>query len=532
VFVGDRLIGLVDSSPPNFESRRLTGTPIELIVQDGGFLAATSPARHAVPKDEWWSLILHAEWTSAATKETIASALEQVEAERQGLQADEDVEVPCVVTAIEDELASPGTFLQFVEIVTRAPVMIADVSNFEPGVMLILGIRSVARRGVTVLVTSHELAEAHLKNLPFNIQESRLVSLARAEAARDTLAASIQAGMRQSRSLAEYLDLPVYDAVRRRRPPDPAGGRAQMLVLCPFAVEYESRWSYLQGLINRKKSRHRAVRMLDIESPRLVGQALYEQIRWNRHCLADLTWWRPNVFFEVGVRLACTIDDPILVIDGRAPDAIRDGGRLELQQLRQLLALLRPAAYSLPGKDISDRESAEPAKPEDTEIDAAFIRHATQLRGEELPLPPDALPPGATHEAVARAYDWRQEKVDQPPHEAIVQKITAQLGDDPQRIASETQTLFSTNAGFAAALKRRNREDWVAAWLYAAVRLGDREAIDSVASATPGRSGDLDLPALSVMGEQVAQALSGSSDPFHVKLRDSIIDLIDVWDDQ
>ena len=54
--------------------------------------------------------------------------------------------------------------------------------------------------------------------------------------------------------------------------------------------------------------------MLDLRSPRLVGQALYEQVRWSSWCLVDLTEWRPNVFFELGVRLACSERDPMCII--------------------------------------------------------------------------------------------------------------------------------------------------------------------------------------------------------------------------
>lgn len=532
VFVDTRLIGIIDSSPPDFENRRLTATPIELIAADGGFLAATATVRHVVPDGDSWSLVLHAESTSSATKETIASALEQVEAKRKDLNADEQVHVPSVVTEILDELESPGTFLQLVDLVSRAPVMITDVTNFEPAVMMLLGIRAVARRGVTVAVTGLAITEGHLKDLPFNIQESRLISLARADSA-DAVASSIQAGTQQVQSRADYLDLPAYDAVRCRPPSDmPRGTPAQVLVLCPFADEYDSRWEYLQGLISRKKSRHHAVRMLDIESPRLIGQALYEQIRWNRHCVVDLTWWRPNVLFELGVRLASTVEDPILLIDGRDPDTLRDGTRLDLQQLTRLRQLLRPASYATFGEDPGTATDDAAGAPENAEVDEAFARHASRLRGEELALSMGELPIGSTHLAVAGAYDWTQERLDQLPHEVILSGIASRLGSDSQRRASETQTLFSANEEFAAQLEERTREDWVAAWLYAAVRYGENDAVDAIAVATRDAGGGIDRRELSALGEQVTQALSRSSDPFHENLRDSIIVLIDGWEDE
>ena len=56
------------------------------------------------------------------------------------------------------------------------------------------------------------------------------------------------------------------------------------------------------------------LRTLDLQSPRLVGQALYEQVRWSSWCVVDWTEWRPNVFFELGVRLACSERDPLSII--------------------------------------------------------------------------------------------------------------------------------------------------------------------------------------------------------------------------
>ena len=61
--------------------------------------------------------------------------------------------------------------------------------------------------------------------------------------------------------------------------------------------------------------------MLDMASPRLVGQALYEGIRWARTCLVDWTGWRGNVFFEFGVRMACSDIGPGRVIEHGAREA-------------------------------------------------------------------------------------------------------------------------------------------------------------------------------------------------------------------
>jgi hypothetical protein len=56
----------------------------------------------------------------------------------------------------------------------------------------------------------------------------------------------------------------------------------------------------------------------------LVGERLYELIRHAESCLVDWTDWSPNVFFEMGVRLAVAPIPPICVLryDGLELDGI------------------------------------------------------------------------------------------------------------------------------------------------------------------------------------------------------------------
>jgi hypothetical protein len=51
-------------------------------------------------------------------------------------------------------------------------------------------------------------------------------------------------------------------------------------------------------------------RVSDYPSPLLVADRLYELIRFSGLCLVDWSEWRPNVFFEMGVRLAVHPDPP------------------------------------------------------------------------------------------------------------------------------------------------------------------------------------------------------------------------------
>lgn len=522
VIVDDCLIGIIDSAPLDFENRRLAGVPIEHIVQSAGFVSATTPVRHLSPSGSNWFLIVLAEGTPHTVEQLIARALENIEASRRGLGVDYvgDITVSKVVIRICDELHSPGNWLHLIELVARAPVMIVDVTRFQPAVMMLLGIRAVARRGVTVPVTKDSLNEAHLKGLPFNIQETRLISLsAHADDPRRDLVDAITAGIGEMRANPDYLDLPAYDSVRGPRPTSRGrGATAEMLVLCPFSEEYDLHWGAIKEMISANKPLHRAVRMLDITSPRLVGQALYEQIRWNRHCVVDWTWWRPNVFFELGVRLACSRDDPVLVIHRGSVEEVHDGAGLE--QRHWLLRLFSPAGYTLDNEIEAQAQHDRSAEPFGNEIDGAFARHRDYLKGREVSLPFSVVPIGAAYDTVAAQYDWSQDRVDQRPHEELRANIQAQLGEDYQRDVGETQTLFSSNREFSIALENRVREEWLAAWFYA------YETMRHEARSSAGEARET----LSTLGEDVVQALRGSKQKFHNRMATQILDLIGEWD--
>jgi hypothetical protein len=100
-------------------------------------------------------------------------------------------------------------------------------------------------------------------------------------------------------------------------------------------------------------------RTLDLDSPRVVSAQLFEAIRLTDFCLVDLTGARPNVLFELGVRLAANRLHPVVVEDqtyrqdvyGTA-DASAEAGWLKNVngQLEKLRRLLQPVEYA-PGRE-------------------------------------------------------------------------------------------------------------------------------------------------------------------------------------
>ena len=178
--------------------------------------------------------------------------------------------------------------------------------------MVALGVRAVVRRGVTLTSTADFLTPTQLSQLPFNIQETKLIQHhGLRDAPTDVkhplnmIFAAIKKGWQELKSQPQYLDLPAYDAVRCPFPTtDAEGQRADRrpLVLCPFGKGHEPNWLHLANALAVRYPNRKAARMLELASPRLVGQALYEGIRWARTCVVDWTGWRANVFFELGVR--------------------------------------------------------------------------------------------------------------------------------------------------------------------------------------------------------------------------------------
>jgi hypothetical protein len=244
--------------------------------------------------------------------------------------------------------------------------------------------------------------------------------------------------------------------------------------------------------------------MLDIASPRLVGQALYEGIRWARSCIVDWTDWRANVFFEFGVRLACAKVGPIIVIDqAGAPEAQQTG---TLMQRSLLGKLFMPTVY-LPGEDFQS-------------LHAAFKAHDATLLGAPPPAAGDQLPGDATYWTCEEAFDWAQEGLTAEPHDALRRSVQEPFGNDPQA-AGRAPVLFSTNPAFSRELERSVKERWLAAWYY----LSQRHPRASWAA-----DGTLRSSLRRLCNEVLQYGLRDSTEPHLLALRETLFDVIDDLD--
>ena len=493
---GNGLAGIIADASRTL-GNSLVGLPAKRLFEDIDFRSAITPSFLGQLPEGRFCLVLISEGSSSDLAEQVADVLKGHRDEEQfrGLR-----EVPISIPALE-AVRSPENWAATVAALARADYLIADVTSFQPVVMLLLGVRSVLRRGVTISVTE-DTPSALPASQPFNVKETRLLSF-NDEDFYDQLPVAMAEGSANLARDPNYLDLPAYQAVRAPRPQNWAmNDNKSLLVLCPFSESYSKYWKYpLRGVIRGNTGNKDTLRMLDLKSPRLVGQALYEQVRWSSWCLVDWTKWRPNVFFELGVRLACSDRDPMCIIQRSDTDRSSwdKAAGSWLEQYGWLIKLLDPVVYdrATPREALESALASWPKPP---------------LPGR--PLAPSALPSAATFKVAQASFQWQQDPMLTAPHIEQRQEAQLILGEEPDR-NPEPLVLFAGNEQFYDELNDAVREKWIAAWLY----LQHLSTADDVTF----RANEAELVRIASL---VRYILSSSGAPRHVRLRKEIGDFL------
>ena len=206
-------------------------------------------------------------------------------------------------------------------LIIEADLALFDVTKFEPGVMLLLGLRAATRRGVTIVSYGDGWRAGDPLPRPFNLSDLSLASHTppiehSGEDARiGRMAERITAGFDQLALRPLYKDLPVYDAIRELGPSEDArkaiGLDQEILVLCSYDDSHFASWKHIRSRLQRAlwKSDVQAksvVRLQDVQNPQLVSLSLYDRIRRCTGCVADWTNSSASTFFELGVRIAAS----------------------------------------------------------------------------------------------------------------------------------------------------------------------------------------------------------------------------------
>lgn len=376
---------------------------------------------------------------------------------------------------IDVALASQQEYNRTVQLLCRSDVVVVDVTGFEPGVMLFLGIRAAVRRGVTLVTNNQKLDEAAWSKLPFNLKELYPLSvLSQTQDANSSehpariLGAALERALKQYRSIPSYQDLPAYEAVRRleasRQDPQ------SVLWLCSFDPEYEPLAAYLQngfiaelGAAQDDGKTYRLERVTEIVSPQLVTQRLYSAIRRTGLCLVDWSLWSPNVFFELGVRLAVSSMGPISLVEKPAGGAPGAGNAGIARQREALVKLFHPIAY----RRTHDADGAQ-------ELFQVIRARYEEMQAHEAPgrapspIPPafGAFPYDHTYRLVGRSLRLSEEPGALTAHAALTASANALIGDSATTDPGLPVLYANVNEGLDRQVRSAAVELLIAAWIY------------------------------------------------------------------
>ena len=399
--------------------------------------------------------------------------------------------------AVARAFESPQSLVRAVQALCRAEVAVFDLTGFEPGVVFLLGVRSVARRGVTVCSVGGEHRVGEHIDIPFNLQllnlsahSAQQVRMGEGLRPWDLLARKFETGLRDLAKLPHYLDLPAFDSVRQLGLESSAykgiGHAEQVLVLCPFSVEYRERnWTStiaaeLPGKLSRRlregggprDAQPRLARLLDLDTPRLVAQTLFESIRRTDMCLIDWTALRPNVMYEAGVRLATNRLGAVHIIeecDGAA--VLPEGSPAHAQAM---MRFFEPLRYTCEAGDDQAFEQM---------IDRFEATLAADRRGEV----------GLVYRAVGEALDSDTSAHPPAVDDELVQDANLLFSDDQESTGISPILFHDVGKSLIERSRRAAQERRLAAWLYMHWRYSAAEL-----AADPQRALQFDLLSVQV----------------------------------
>ncbi len=372
----------------------------------------------------------------------------------------------------EDAVSSEKNLMQAVEILCRASVVVFDATKFEPAVMLLMGIRAVVKRGVTILSIGGDYALGkHLDKIPFNIKDANIVAHSKAQDDSIYLNSVSLLTTRVKRGLVDldsprYLDLPVFDTIRGI-PVDRRGIISKeegVLLLCSFDQDYtkknweknlkhalEDELKYLNPNRNTGTLGLGVARSFELNSPRLVSQALYEAIRRTQACIVDFTNWSENVLFELGVRLAASSQPPVCTIE--KGDSKNPPKEFE-KQCGYIQTLF-----------VSDNAIYDVSK---SWMDQAAYR---MIYGEKVELPPTGPARGSIHSLIEKVINIDNEPASRPVYKEL--QNSAKLFERPPGAATKPVGLFPGNIELTRREEEAEFERLIAAWLYLSNRFGE-----------------------------------------------------------
>jgi hypothetical protein len=372
--------------------------------------------------------------------------------------------------SVLDAFASGEALDHAVRAVAEADLVIFDVTGFEPGVMLLAGIRSACRRGPSVCSHGNGWKEGKPLEIPFNLQELNLNSHTKSDAAAgssnpvvDRFVQRVETGFRQIARQPYYLDLPGYDSLRQLGSDYAASSTIsvddQVLVLCSFQKDFLDNWQFIAGqlkksLSDKKIKPKRIERIIDYGTPQLVLQGLYEQIRRTAACVVDWSQFSPSVFLELGARLAVSEWGAVQIIDERYLPGRECAKELKKAQIDRMRRLLMPVVYCYRGD----------SKAAFDQVANALVRRSPNLDDAQ------AIGYSRIYRALLGVVESVQGAL--PPVAQDLKRQADALHHPMQGQVGAPQVLFSGSRLIKQDAERTAAELRVAAWLYLEFRVG------------------------------------------------------------
>ncbi|GAA2480021.1 caspase family protein [Winogradskya humida] len=411
-------------------------------------------------------------------------------------------ELPTEVRAA-DVFIDTASFERAVTAVCEADLAFFDLTDMEPAVLVLLGIRAVIRRGVTICSTAEDSTGLLSPTPPFLLRDINVVRHGAGTVAQEWFRRRAVAGILDFiRAPHRYADLPGFDAVRQ-----PRTGRLErsripfderVLVLCSFDPGRDQNWEQqlspsLKAAVAGRSTRSvntRIERTLEMVSARLVSANLFEAIRFTDFCLCDLTGWRPNVLFELGMRIAANPIEPVCVLE--IPDSGAEGIFDVVGQRSDLVRTLGAREYDLANfatfQEMVDRHRE-------------LVRVADERR--------------LTQEGVY----WKAWQHADPVGETaandvvrLLQHLAADLVAD--RTSGESPLIFPPGHALVGTARTSAIEALVAAWFYMRHRW-------------PASPGQEQVALLKTVGYQLTELLGDSADEADQRLAGETLDHLD-----
>jgi hypothetical protein len=373
-----------------------------------------------------------------------------------------------------DAYASPASLDLAVRLLVEADLALFDVTEFEPGVMLLLGMRAATRRGVTIASHGGGWREGEPLARPFNLSDLSLSShspptdaFVDEDPRLDRFVKRVATGFDQLARQPYYRDLPVYDALRQLGHEEKVWASIpldkEVLVLCSYDPMYFSTWQnlrrQLKDALSEEGIRTNVVRLQDVATPQVVSQSLYERIRRSAGCVADWTFSSPSTFFELGVRMTASPRSVVQIASEKwLQEAIDSGGTNTTgRQLKLMQSLLDPLLYK--GDD-------------DADIGGRIARQLIEMRKRGAGFTGHRVRQVAA-EALGRTGDRLPDLFEQLRREANALNHQGSIRDNvPQTLFYEVTDIKTDQE--SSALERR-----LAAWLYLEHRVGAAALSDS-----------------------------------------------------